>query len=968
MNKKHKNFTNKIVMLILAVTIVAFFTASSLAFSQVKKLTTSLIEMNMIAQNDLLAKHIDTYFSEKRTIVETLSTNKSIRQFMKTATDRDEVYTNPYFLDVSYTLNKSDHNAWIVNSKGNFYITYASKISDPSWDYRNRPWFQKGLETKKVQFVEPYIDSITGKMSTSIIIPIEETNEIIGYIGIDFYLDEIEELSSKYEENYVDLPTLLSKDGEVIYHSNYEYIGEHFSFVNAEASNALKTALNNMENGIQNIVNVTGKREYVSYSLIPSTNWIVATYYPEDEALTYLTSVQKTTYFIYIVAILLLISLLWLLIRYMFEVQDKIQAELVMAKELAEEASSAKTHFLARMSHEIRTPLNAIIGLSQLLKKTSLNDIQRDYQSKILYSSEALLRIINDILDYSKIEQGMHTTEENEFNLDKLISNLCDTLSIFLGKKQIEFIIDLPDSIPEKLIGDSLHLEQILLNLCTNGIKFTHQGHVKLSVEIMEQTEQTIELHFSIEDTGIGLTEEQQQRLFTAFSQADNSTSRKYGGTGLGLVISKSLVNLMGGNLQLNSTVNQGSCFSFSLTFKYAVEKQQIKPFTAKENTVAIIIEDHFEIGLNIKKQLKNYSIDALPVASIHEALVLLQQHDFSETKLIILLDMEIEDMYSEETYLQMKEEAEQKNAALITMTTTFGREELLKFSSNKAPDGIIIKPLNRLNLLTGLNAAHFRQSHEMVSMSKVNANHLPSNNYKGKILLAEDHVVNQQVAKEILLGNGYDVTVVSNGKEVLDIIYEARWDLLLIDIHMPIIDGYETVKQIRKDNRLKMLPIIALTATVIKEDHDKCYQVGMNDIITKPIHINELLEKVEKWLPVRSIHIEKMLNQLNGRTTIMLNVFQAFKKEYAHFEQKIIDVMEEKNYDEARRIVHTLKGVAGSLCADKLFLSALSLERTLKSNETNLVEFHDKLQQVLQEISKTFEDINYYQENLIVY
>lgn len=974
MNIQNNHFAKKMALLILALTIIVFFTTSSLAFKQVKKLTTNLIESHMLAQNDLLANNIDTYFREKEIIVQTLSTNTAIQEFMKTTTHREEIYTNPYFQDVSIalstipTLNKSYNTVWIVGSKGNFYLSSSNEISQPNWNYKNRPWFQEKMNPNEVLFAEPYIDSITGKMVTSAVLPIQVSSETIGIIGIDIFLEEISNLSVDYNFNYTDSPLLLSQTGEVIYHSNYEQIGKHFSTFNAESANALEAALSKSDNGIQNIINSKGEREYISYSQIPTTSWTVATHYLEDEALIYLTSLQKGIYFIYITAILLLITLLSLLIYYMFKTQNHVQSELMKAKDLAEEASTAKTHFLARMSHEIRTPLNAIIGLSQLLKKTNLNKIQRDYQSKILYSSEALLRIINDILDYSKIEEGMHSSEEIEFNLDKLISNLCDTLSVFLGKKQIEFIVDSPP-LTETLIGDALHLEQVLLNLCNNGVKFTTHGHVKLSIQIVEQTKQTISLNFAIEDSGIGLTKEQQSRLFTPFTQADTSTSRNYGGTGLGLVISKNLVELMGGTLQVNSELNKGSHFSFTLKFKYASNKKhELIPFSFEENTVAIIVENHIDMGQIIKSYLNTYLIHSLHVTSIRKAKEALLQHDFSDKKLLILLDMEMDDMYGEETYISLKEIADLKNASVIAMTTTFGREELLKTKKDKAPDGIIIKPLNRLNLLSSLNSINVQQINKTVHLPDTNPSPSTFNNYKGNILLAEDHIINQQVAEEILKGNGFAVTVVSNGEEVVEILNDTNWDLLLMDIHMPIMDGFTATEIIRKKTDFSHLPIIALTASVIKEEHDKCYSVGMNDIITKPIHVNELVTKVNKWIPKRSINIGKMLDQLDGKVPIILHVFLTFKKEYVHFEKEMKEKIEQKDFTEAKRMAHTLKGVAGSLCADSLYMAANDLERFLKTNEFNDHEFQMKLNIVVQELKKVITNINYYQDNLTVY
>ncbi|MFD0678916.1 MULTISPECIES: response regulator [unclassified Paenibacillus] len=677
--------------------------------------------------------------------------------------------------------------------------------------------------------------------------------------------------------------------------------------------------------------------------------------------------------------------------------QKRVRQELIQAKLEADEANLAKSRFLAGMSHEIRTPLNGIIGLTQLMQKTDMTEVQKDYSSKVLYSSQALLRIIKDILDFSKVEAGKMEIEKVVFHPEELMDKLSDVLGVFLGgKEQFELMIQTDDSLPDELIGDPLRLEQVLLNLCNNAVKFTEKGFVKVKVDVVKKKGSSVNVRFSVEDTGIGISAEQMDSLFKPFTQADGSTSRKYGGTGLGLVIASRLIKLMDSNLEVHSELGQGSVFSFTVPMMLpaGAKPNDWKSKIHKAGLRVMVVEDNPLMQEHISAMLRSFSYEPIVFSTWKEAFAELGQHTSGKPYDLALMDMEMPDMYGLETWAAFKREADAAGIITLAHTTAYGRDEMLSVPMEYRSDGIVVKPLSRLGFFQTIEAALGRRGHSAIQpfVLKRGSQLRQGNGRMKRILLAEDNEINQQAAMELLAQRGYSVDVARTGYEVLDKLYSEDWDLILMDIFMPELDGVETTRRIRSGDRLEQIPIIALTANAISNDHEKYRTAGMNDIITKPIELHMLDSVIQKWLNDaaasseedwtyspsaagvgliellsgnENINVSKALFQLLGKEQILLKMFSIFLRDYVGYTERIREALSEGRLQEAQRFAHTLKGAAGSLSADPLFNAAAKLEETLKvacisgNNNVELEEAMKELELCLDRLITTLQAIS---------
>jgi len=670
--------------------------------------------------------------------------------------------------------------------------------------------------------------------------------------------------------------------------------------------------------------------------------------------------------------------------------QKRIQSELLLAKQEADEANDAKSLFLARMSHEIRTPLNGIIGFAQLMLRTETSPTQKEYGGKILASSNTLLRIVSDILDFSKIEAGKLELEQVSFSIDEIIRSVSDMMSVLLGKEAIDIIIDTPDNLPDALIGDPLRLEQVLLNLCSNAIKFTSEGFIVVRLAAAGAENDQIRIEFTVEDSGVGMHEEHLRKLFQPFTQADGSTSRKYGGTGLGLIISKNLIEMMGGQLHVRSEQGKGTRFTFTLPFELPVHRRNVK-LSFPESRLPyriLVIEDNAVIRLMLCEMLRSFSMEVAAVPSWNEGYRELTS-SAAKPYHAALLDMEAEDMHGPETWLQFKECAVSGGVVTIAMTTVYGREEILRMDHRERPDTVMVKPVNRLALFQTVQAVLEKAGLPLPVRAEASPSPpqgVPAEG-KGRILLAEDNEINRQVAVELLQSEGYSVTVARNGIEALKYADLLQWDLILMDIHMPEMDGYEATRRLRADRRYDRLPIVALTANAMSNERDYCYSIGMNDMLTKPVNFDELLRVLEQWIGGREpldrgpdvrrgrktnadpepyapwpelpgIHLERVLQRLNGKLPILLHILNSFHREYRHFTSRLQAHLANGELGDARRAVHTLKGVAGNLAADGLFQAAAGVEARLAEAE-DTPRLDEELQLLEREISGIVESLD---------
>jgi len=637
----------------------------------------------------------------------------------------------------------------------------------------------------------------------------------------------------------------------------------------------------------------------------------------------------------------------------------QLERELIKAKDSADNSSQIKGDFLANMSHEIRTPMNAIMGMTHLVLDTQLNDQQRNYVQKIDSASNQLLGIINDILDFSKVEAGKLTIEATSFKLNQVLDNLANVLSAKAENKAIELIFNVSPTIPNGLIGDPLRLGQVLINLVSNAIKFTDRGEVIVNVIEQSRNEASIKLKFTVEDTGIGMTCEQVNSLFQAFAQADTSTTRKYGGTGLGLSISKQLVELMGGEITATSHYGTGSEFTFELNLPYqANHESQQSLLPLSEVKYALVIDDNEAARLILASMLSDLMFEVDVAASARDGFKLLR--DSSKHYDILLIDWQMPGMDGIETaeYIQRNNLA---NGAKIVLITAHANQLQLGEQYDKLFNSVLLKPITPSGLLntviSSLGNSHYHPSppetknmtDELALLDEL------------QLLLVEDNETNQEIACSILQKQGATIVIASHGLEALEKLKKHSFDLVLMDMQMPVMDGIAATKEIRKTHSAQQLPILAMTANAMQVDIDRCIKAGMNDHISKPIDVAQLVNKVHMYAnpthrppqqsPIKALvpaetatalpfelegvdiaqGIKVLMGDEENYRQTLLSFFQTLPIELG----KIASNLNEQDLATAARRLHSLKGSSGTLAIDRVYQTVRKWESEVKAGET---------------------------------